>query len=351
MMRVAAPAGCSTDKDRISRSTRTRDVFKQWIVERSERLGVTEMRKMNLLSLAAATICVSLGAPALAQFNGGAPGSDSVNARAEVYSKLISTKMPVDFTENVLRDVIQFLSEYSQVDILTKWDEQGFGDGLDPEAQITLHLKNPTTLETILELVMKQATTEETTWSLGDGFIEIGLKDALAQDKYVRLYPIRELLFNVPTFDDAPEMDLESVLGGGNTGEITGSLFDDDTGDSQNRQDRVSEQEQADELIDIITSIVDPLQWEKNGGEGGSMRYFRGSLIVNAADFLHRQVGGYPFAASATRNVRTASLTRAPRYVSLSGRFGFSKIINVEQSEIPVLVGGRVITSGGGGGG
>lgn len=305
---------------------------------------------MNRLSLAAATVCVSLGAPALAQFNGGAPGSDSVNPRAEVYSKLVSTRMSVDFTENVLRDVIQFLSEYSQIDILTKWDEQGFGDGLDPEAQITLHLKNPTALETILGLVMKQATTEETTWVLGDGFVEIGLKDLLARDKYVRLYPIRELLFYVPTFDDAPEMDLDSVLGGGNTGEITGSLFDDDDG-NDDEQDRVPEQEQADELIDIITSIVDPLQWEKNGGEGGSVRYFRGSLIVNAADFLHRQVGGYPFAAAATRGVRTASLTRAPRYVSLTGRFGLAQIINVEESEIPVLVGGRVITSGGGGGG
>ncbi len=306
------------------------------------------MQKRILTTLAAAALSLSVGSVAMAQFGGSAPGSEVIDTRAEVYSRLLNTRLTIDFTENPLRDVVTFLSEYSGIDILTSWDEQGFGEGLDPESPITLRLKNPTSLETILELVMKQATTEETSWALGDGFVEIGMKETLAKDKYVRLYPIRELLFTVPTFDNAPSMDLESVLGGGNTGEITGSLFDDENDDDD--EERVPVEDLAEDLIDIITAIVDPLQWERNGGEGGSMKYFRGSLIVNAADFLHRQVGGYPFVIGSRRTAsRTASLSSAPRYVNLTGRFGFSKIVDIEQSSIPVLVGGRVISSGGGG--
>ncbi len=302
------------------------------------------MQKKTLLSLTAAALSISLGGSALAQFGGGVPGGNVTDARAAVYAKLINTRLPLDFNENSLRDVIDFLAEYGEIDILTKWDESGFGAGLDPEAQITVHLNNPTSLVAILEIVMKQATSDETSWNLGDGFVEIGLKDTLIQDKYTRLYPVRELLFSVPTFDQAPEMDLESVLGGGDTGEITGSLFDDQG--NEDDQERVSELDQADELIDIITAIVDPLQWEKNGGEGGSIRYFKGSLIVNASDFLHRQVGGYPFRVPTARSAaRTASLSQAPRWVTLTGRFGFSKVMDIQKSSIPILVGDRVIDS------
>ncbi len=310
------------------------------------------MRNKTILTLAVAALSVSITGTTLAQFGGSVPGTNTANSRAAVYSKLVNTRLPIDFTDNPLKDVIQFLSEYSQIDILAKWDEQGLGEGLDPSAQINLHLKNPTSLETILDLVLTQATTDETSWNLGEGFVEIGLKETLSQKKYVKIYPVRELLFAVPTFYQAPKMDLESVLGGGNTGEITGSLFNDNTSTNSQTNDRPAEEDQANELIDIITSIVEPLQWEKNGGEAGSIRYFHGSLVINAADFMHRQVGGYPFSAAITRqqSTRTASLLRTPRYVNLTGRFGFSKITNIEQSEIPILVGNRVITSGGGGG-
>jgi hypothetical protein len=202
---------------------------------------------------------------------------------------------------------------------------------------------------------MAQATDDETSWSLGDGYIEIGPKEMLNQKKYVLIYPVRELLFTVPVFDEAPEMDLESVLGGSQTGEMTGSLFRDEN--DQDDQDRVSEVDQADELVDIITSIVDPLQWEKNGGDGGSIRYFRGSLIINASDYLHRQVGGYPFTRAqmrsngrASANAGSGRYAYAPRYVTLSGRFGFAELVDIEEYEVPVLVGGRVISSGDGDG-
>ena len=308
-----------------------------------------------IMTIAAAAVLGGAVASASAQ--------DNLQARADALGKLVNTQLPeVNFTGHEFRTVVGFLSELAGLDILAKWNEQGFGEGFDPNAKITLQLKNPTSLVTILELVMKQATDEETTWVLGDGFVEIGTKTQLNKNKYVRIYPVLELLFVPPKFEDAPQLDLQSVLQSasqsGSGGSNSGNLFQDDNQDSEaNNANRGDEKTQSEELIDIITSIVEPNQWESLGGDGGSIRYFRGNLIINAADYLHREVGGYPFQPSRIRGAGSAArasngplgLAQAipsPRYVTLTGDWGIAKIIDIETSSIPVLVGGRVIDSG-----
>lgn len=289
---------------------------------------------------------------------------DNLQARADALGKLVNTQLPeVNFTGHEFRTVVGFLSELADLDILAKWNEQGFGEGFDPNVKITLQLKNPTSLVTILELIMKQATDEETTWVLGDGFVEIGTKAQLNKNKYVRIYPVRELLFVPPKFNNAPQLDLQSVLqsasqSGGSGGSGSGNLFRDDNQDRDaNDAGRSDEKTESDLLIEIITSIVETNQWENLGGDGGSIRYFRGNLIINAADYLHREVGGYPFQPTRVRgagSVAKASYSPmglahaipAPRYVTLTGEWGMAKIVDIESSSIPVLVGGKVIDSG-----
>ncbi|MCC6908884.1 MAG: hypothetical protein IT430_13150 [Phycisphaerales bacterium] len=307
-----------------------------------------------IMTLAATAVLGGAAAVASAQ---------DMQARSEALGKLLNTELPtVDFSGHEFRTVVGFLSELANLDILAKWNEEGFGEGFDPNAKITLQLKNPTSLLTILELVMKQATDEETTWVLGDGYVEIGTKSILNKNKYVRIYPVRELLFVPPRFDNAPQLDLNQVLqsssrsGQGGGGGSSGQFFRDDQGD-ENNVARGNEADQANELIDIITSIVEPTQWESLGGDGGSIRYFRGNLIINASDYLHRQVGGYPFAPARTNGARSsanaggrglglANAIPSPRYVTLTGDWGVAKIVDIEESSIPVLVGGRVIDSG-----
>lgn len=311
------------------------------------------MRRFALIIVAAALVTPLISGTAYAQGTYGRVQGDS---RAQIYSKLVNTYLSADITDKPLRDVVDFLANMGDIDILADWDEDGFGPGLDPEKMVTLQLKNRVSLVSILEQVLDQAVDEEATWVLGEGFIKIGTKEDLNKHRYVRIYPVRELLFVVPTFYDAPELDLQSILSGSQNGEINQNIFDDEQQDNQDGP-RSDEEALSEDLIEMITSIVDPLQWEDGGGEGGSIRYFKGSLIVNAADYLHRQVGGYPFTVRRVRDIantpneRQSSLVRAPRYVSLTGRWGLVKIVDIEQSAIPVLVGGQVFSSGGGGGG
>jgi hypothetical protein len=273
-------------------------------------------------------------------------------SKATTYGRLLNTMVDVDFTESPFKDVVDYLSVIGNIDILANWSEDAFSDGFDPTAPVTLKLQSQVALVDALVLAMDKATDDETSWVLGDGFVKIGTKEELNQDKYVVIYPVRELLFVPPRFDNAPQLDLQSVLSGGESGEINQNIFDEEN-DNENAF-RPAEADQAVELIDIITSIVDPFQWEINGGDGGNVRYFRGHLIINATDYLHRQVGGYPFRVPNTNpaNSRTASVSAmtGPRYVSLTGRWGLSKVVDVDQYQVPILVAGDVVLSGGGGG-
>jgi hypothetical protein len=45
----------------------------------------------------------------------------------------------------------------------------------------------------------------------------------------------------------------------------------------------------ADELIDVITQIVEPEQWERNGGSAATIRLDRDRmLIIRAPGYIHR---------------------------------------------------------------
>lgn len=309
------------------------------------------MRRMTL-GVAAAML---VGGTALAQVGGTSLSAPQGESKAVVYGKLLSNYLQtVEFNEIPLKDVITFLAQMGDVDILAKWQEDFSGSGLDPEKAITLQLRKPTPLLTVLELVMDQATEEETTWCLGEGYVEIGTKDMLNKNKYVMIYPVRELLFEPTPFDNAPQMDLsrsQNFGSGGSSGSSQSIFSTQGSGGTggRNQIQRTSEGDQADELIDIITTIVDPFQWELNGGEGGSIRYFRGSLLINASDYMHRQVAGYPFAPARVRSQSLSSGLIAPRYVSLTGSVGFSRVIDIAETEVPILVGGRIVRSGGGG--
>jgi hypothetical protein len=268
--------------------------------------------------------------------------------------RLLNTMVEVNFTGSPFRDVVDYLSVIGSIDILANWSEDAFSDGFDPTAPITLKLQGSVALIDALVLAMDQATDDEASWVLGDGFIRIGTKDELNQDRYVVIYPIQELLFEPKRFDNAPQIDLQAVFSGGESGEITSSIFDipDRDGDEI---DQTLETVRANKLVDIITSIIDPFQWEVNGGDGGDIRYFRGHLIINATDYLHRQVGGYPFRIpnASSSNARTASVSDVTesRCVSLTGRWGQSKVVDVDEYQVPILVAGDVVLSGSGGDG
>jgi hypothetical protein len=102
--------------------------------------------------------------------------------------------------------------------------------------------------------------------------------------------------------------------------------------------------------MQIITQLVEPDQWVDNGGSGGTIRYYNGTLIVNAPDYMHRGIDGYPYWPS---NATTSSVANGRRYVSLTTDAGLARVIGFDQHAITAVVGGRLVSSapppGGGG--
>jgi uncharacterized membrane protein YgcG len=262
-------------------------------------------------------------------------------AKARVLGTLLYTDLTVSFEEIPVEDVIDYLKDLLGINIIARYDTDRAGVGIDPETPITLDVTDKPALS-VVEMVLAQCGDEfePCTWQLRDGFLEVGTKDRLGarSAQEIRYYPIRDLLFEPPMFDNAPDLDLSNAMnqqgstgggggggggggfggggggsgGGGGGGGGGGNIF----GDPEDDPDRLSEQEKVDQIVDLIIDTVEPDGWAANGGEWGSIRYYSGTLIVRAPDFMQRQIGGYPFALSpAVRN----KYEGPTRYVTFSG--------------------------------
>ncbi len=281
--------------------------------------------------------------------NQGGRAQGTTISKPHMLSVLLYTDLTVQFNETQAREAINYLKTVLGVNIIGRWSDDKVGHGMDPETPITLDVVEKPAL-TVLELVLDQCQdTDACTWQLRDGFIEVGTKERLSAPgaREIRYYPIRDLLFEPPYFDNAPQLDLSSALnqtgqgggggggggggfgggglggggggggyggggGGGGSGGGGGGIF----GDPGEEEPRKSEAEKAQELVDLITESVEPEAWVDNGGDFASIRYYSGTLIVRAPDFIHRQLGGYPFA---TRPIgRAGAGADGRRYVVFS---------------------------------
>jgi len=119
-----------------------------------------------------------------------------------------------------------------------------------------------------------------------------------------------DLLFEIPNFPDVPSLDLDQILNqsqqGGGGG---GSIFQNEDADER---EGLSKDEFADRLEEIIITSVEPEQWAQAGGEGATVRYYDGHLLIKAPDYIHRQLVEYPF-AHARRAPATAARRRYQR--------------------------------------
>ena len=279
------------------------------------------------------------------------------SSKATHLGALLYTDISVDFDETPARDAFDYIKSLLGVDIVVRYNDDRTGIGIDPETQITLKVSNKPAL-TVIELMLEQCGDfEPCTWQLRKGYIEIGTKERLSVPtaQELRMYPIRDLLFEIPYFDNAPQFDLNSAInqgggmggggqggggggfggggggfgggggggfggggggsgGGGSGGGGGGGIF----GEPGDDPERLSEDEKVEQIIDIILEIVEPDAWIENGGDAASIRYYQGVLIVRAPDYIQRQIGGYPFSAKRMRSTTRRVGTVESRYVTFT---------------------------------
>lgn len=300
-------------------------------------------------------------------------------SQASLLGALLYTDVSVDFKETPARDAFGYLKQVMGVDLVVRYNDDRSGFGIDPDTPISLDARGVPAL-TVLERMLEQcADLEPCTWQLRKGYIEVGTKERLSVPaaRQLRMYPIRDLLFEVPRFDNAPDFDLNSSLsqgmgggaggggggfggggggggfggggggggfGGGGGGAGGGGGGGAPFGEPGEEPERMSEDEKVQQLVDIILETIEPDAWLDNGGDAASIRYYDGVLIVRAPDYIQRQLGGYPFApkrpGTSVRSRKPRAAADGPdavidrRYVTFTAPI--SVIENVKFNRVPV---------------
>ncbi|HMN95180.1 MAG TPA: hypothetical protein PKC43_02335 [Phycisphaerales bacterium] len=277
----------------------------------------------------------------VARMRQGASQATAVS-KAQLLGALLYTDLTVDFVETPAREAFNYVRSQLGVDLVVRWStDRGATVGIDPDSVISLRADSRPAL-TVIEMMLDQLQDlDPLSWQLRDGFIEVGPKARLDNAVEVRYYPVRDLLFEPSYFDNAPEFDLDAALnqgeqgggggggsggggggfgggggggsggggggGGGSGGSIFGSPGDDPT--------RRSDAELAEELIEIIQQTIEPQFWDANFN---AIRYYQGVFIVRAPDYVHRALGGYPFAPRPPRPQASATTVIERRYVTFT---------------------------------
>ncbi|MHC5023808.1 MAG: hypothetical protein ACYTGG_07840 [Planctomycetota bacterium] len=241
--------------------------------------------------------------------------------RGRILQALLHTPVTVSFDQTPAREAFKFLGTVLDVNIVARYLDDNAGHGIDPDTPITLEMEDASAID-VLEMILEQCSSlEDCTWQLRKSFLEVGTKARLSVPaaRSLKIYPIDDLLITIPSFHGAPDMRLDGdymwywrdgqAYGGwpgryqpggfragytgfgGGSGGAGGSI---NLGGASRGGQPQTQAEKAEEVIDMIVGAVEPNAWTRHGGEWATINYREGSLLVNAPDYIHRQIGGYP---------------------------------------------------------
>jgi len=203
----------------------------------------------------------------------------------------LARKLPELNLSNVsLSDAIDFLRDTSRANLHVNWAALE-NAGISKDTPVSLRLRGAS-LRKVLNLILTEAAGGADTLAFysADGVLEITTREIADQEMVTIVYPVEDLLVEVPDFNNAPDFNLQaqqsSGRGGGGGG---GNLFGGGSGGDED--DKTTRIERADELVSLITDTIQPDVWQVNGGTA-TIRFFQGSLIVRAPRSVHEALGG-----------------------------------------------------------
>ncbi|MCC6285473.1 MAG: hypothetical protein IT439_09265 [Phycisphaerales bacterium] len=297
--------------------------------------------------------CVGLSPAASAQPLGETAVQRRTSAfpQRETAARLLRTVPRMEFTDTRLEDAVNFVRNLTGADIDVAWVDEKHTDGLEKDMQVSMDVTDQTALE-VIEILLERAegefSADGNAWQFNtkSGALEIGPKSRLNKKRRVEVYAINDMLTELPTYDNAPDFDLNQILqssrGGGGQSPFQNNDDDD--------IDRKPLDEKVQEIVDIIQEIVEPTQWVDNGGDAASIRYWQGNLIVNAPDYVHRGINGYPWWPA--RSTVVSARPEGTRWVTLNQDSNIAAIEGIAQQPVSAVVNGRIVRSdepGGGG--
>jgi len=280
--------------------------------------------KLSTLAFASSAIALSLAASTgFAQTAGStdkAPDAKNVTPAPRTGNPMkdallrMQKPLTVELNDSKLEDVFGYIARETGADLEVMW-KNDIDDGLDKEQTITVAAKNMPAIDFLEKIFERfEGGTKKHSWQLADnGAVQIGSKSRLNKFKRIEIYDINDLLFVLPLYDNAPQIDLNSVLQSSKGGSAQ-SPFKERANQTRKEQEVKSKDDRAKDLQELLTSTIENEEWLDGGGEN-TIRYYQGSFIVNAADYMHRALNGYKWWPSFKTSGGTSGVKR---YVSLT---------------------------------
>ncbi|HRQ74719.1 MAG TPA: hypothetical protein PK098_02250 [Phycisphaerales bacterium] len=255
-------------------------------------------------------------------FDGGFRESPADRA---VQLALDQTTMLVDFSNNTLGEIIRYIAQVTGVNIYVNWQALNM-EGIERDDTLEQPLQlGEVPVSTAMRWILEQFSGDSMDpiqYAVHDGTLVIATESALRRRTVTVVYDIRDLLYEVPYFDNAPAFNLGQALqqgggggqgggrggggggggggiggggaggggGGGGGGAGGGGL---PFGDPREERPRRTRQEMIDQIVNIIQESVDPERgWRDLGGEAGTLQELNGNLIITQTPGNHRAIEG-----------------------------------------------------------
>jgi type II secretory pathway component GspD/PulD (secretin) len=253
-------------------------------------------------------------------------GESDVNRQVR---QALNQSVPVDFDNVQLSTVIDYLRNTTDVNFFVNWAELEDA-GVARDTLVSLQLTD-VPASRALELVLTQAgarSIEPVDYGIIEGVVHVTSQRDLQTSTTTRVYDIRDLLVQVPSFSQAPQFDLRSALessgsgqGGGGGGDFgggggDGGLFGGDEDEEE------AEGPTREELIQEITTLIEDTvggpdqQW--GAGASSSLRELNGNLIVRTTSENHREVEQV---LAQLRDIRAVQISVQARFLMVSDEF------------------------------
>ena len=222
----------------------------------------------------------------------------SVPAAAPRDRALDRTLPEMKFTGVTFGDAIDFIRDAGGVNIHVNWKALEL-QNVTPDTPVNIRLRSVSLRKVLNLLVSEAGGSDVVTWYVDEGVIEVTTRELADKKVYTRVYPVDDLVMDIPDFADPPNFDLSQSSqqgrggggGGGGGGSGTGIFGGNASTDRKSRENVMTREERGEQLVQLVTETVRPEIWAVNGGTA-TIRYFRGSLIVTAPRSVHEALGG-----------------------------------------------------------
>lgn len=229
----------------------------------------------------------------------------TVNGRGDTTLAILRQRIPeISFEEAPLEQVIDWLEETTQLNVVVRWDTLE-ANGVERDRPVSLRARN-LRLAQVLWLIMNQVggTDLKLAYRASGKLLVISTHEDLGKEMITKVYDIADLLVQVPRFTNAAQLDPAQALqgatqgaqqgggagGGGGGGGGGGQLFQ--GGQGGGNTEGANPQDDIEQLISLITETIEPDSWVAGGGVG-SVRAFQNLLVVHNTILVHQLLAGH----------------------------------------------------------